>query len=381
MSHYLVIDQGNTLVKTIEKFEGKEVNIFPHVTLFALDVICEAAMSTTVNAQLNVDSDYVLSVKEICRIILDRSLSLFKMFDALYIFSKDYQKEKKALTVVHGYTNSVINRRRQEIEENPVEQPKADDDDGIGSKRRMNCLDLLLQCQADGKPLPQELIREEVDTFMFAGHDTTTSGISFALYVLSKHPDIQEKVFEEVQNVCFEENRPITYNDLQEMKYLEQVIKECLRMYPPATTISRYLTEDVEYDGQILPKGLDLTIIIYALHQNPELYPNPHIFDPERFTTENSRSRSHYAFIPFSAGPRNCIGQRFAMLEIKATVAKIIRNFKLLPAPGHEPKLYVDVILKSDHKSVVNTKNKIDEKFKKISQKNLTKQYVKFIQD
>lgn len=116
------------------------------------------------------------------------------------------------------------------------------------------------------------------------------------------------------------------------MTYLERCLKECLRLYPSVPFIARTLNEDVQTKtGYTLPKNAMIHIHIYDLHRNPQLYPDPEKFDPDRFLLENLKERHPFAYIPFSAGPRNCIGQRFAMLELKSVVCAILKKFFLEP--------------------------------------------------
>ncbi|KAF5277794.1 hypothetical protein FQR65_LT03774 [Abscondita terminalis] len=259
---------------------------------------------------------------------------------------RDYQKEKNALRVLHGLSNTVIKKRREEL---LTQQPSVNSNDNE-LKKRVAFLDLLLTSTVDGQPLSDEAIREEVDTFMFEGHDTTTSGISFALYLLSKHQEIQDRVFGEITEIFGNKDTlQLSYENLQKMKYLDQVVKEVLRMYPSVPLISRLVTEDVVYDGQVIPKGVILILFPYQLHNNPTLFPNPDVFDPERFNPENSKTTNVYSYVPFSAGPRNCIGQKFAMLELKGTITKILHNFKLLPVVEHKIQLYTTAVLMSQN--------------------------------
>ncbi|GJQ82470.1 hypothetical protein Trydic_g14461 [Trypoxylus dichotomus] len=330
--------------KLLKKANGNKFDVYPDVTLCTLDVICETAMGTSVNAQRHSNSVYVKSVQIMNEIIRTRLFSPLKRFDFVYYLSSEYRTEKKALATIHGYTTSVIDKRKKELELNA--NLIADCDNGSG-KKRLAFLDLLLQCELDGKPLTNEEIREEVDTFMFEGHDTTASAIAFSLYCLAENSYVQNQAVEELQEIFTSKDEHITYGHLQQMKYLEKVIKEALRLYPSVPMFGRQLEEDAEFDGEIIPKGVTLTVFPFGMHRNSKLYPDPEKFDPERFTQENQNKRNPFAYVPFSAGPRNCIGQRFAMLEMKTTLSNIIRHFEILPAEGYKPILVPNVILKS----------------------------------
>jgi cytochrome P450 family 4 len=233
------------------------------------------------------------------------------------------------------------------------------EDDDIGIKKKLALLDVLLKATIDGKPLTNAEIAEEVDTFMFEGHDTVTSTISFSLYLLSQHPKAQQKAFEEVSRIVGNNlNDDPTYNQLLEMKYLEYCIKETLRLYPAVPMYGRNLDEDIDLDGKILPAGSNFNIMIYALNKDPAYFKDPEAFIPERFDDSNEKNENPFVFVPFSAGPRNCIGQKFAMLELKSTICNVIRNFELV-AGGIEPKLLMQLTLKSSNGIHVGFKKRV----------------------
>lgn len=140
-----------------------------------------------------------------------------------------YQQEKEAIKIMHNFTNTVINERRKYLQNNNDDMQNAVDE--IGGKRKYAFLDLLLQATVDGRPLDDEGIREEVDTFMFEGHDTTTSGISFCLLNIAKHRDVQEKIYQECREV-FGDKETSKISDLNQLHYLDKVVKESLRLYP-----------------------------------------------------------------------------------------------------------------------------------------------------
>nr|UZE89878.1 cytochrome P450 CYP4XF3 [Chrysoperla zastrowi sillemi] len=205
----------------------------------------------------------------------------------------------------------------------------------LGSKKRIIFLDLLLQStHLSGEPLTDKEIIDEVTNFMFAGHDTTSVQLSLLMYLLCEHPEIQNELYKEQCAILTDINGDPSFKQIQEMNYLERTIKESQRILPCVISFSRKMTADIQLktNNLLLPKGCTASIFVYDVHHNPKIYENPEKFDPDRFLPENIRGRHPYAYIPFSAGPRNCLGQKFALLEMKTVMSNIIRNFKILPA-------------------------------------------------
>lgn len=144
-----------------------------------------------------------------------------------------YRTEKAAVKILHDFTKSVIVSRREQLAIEDKQSSTLEEDDGVGAKKKIALLDLLLKSTIDGKPLSDDDIREEVDTFMFEGHDTTTSAISFAFYNIAKYPEIQQKIYEESRSVLGDDlMKSVTLIQLNELPYLERFIKENLRLYP-----------------------------------------------------------------------------------------------------------------------------------------------------
>uniref|UniRef100_H3CK18 aromatase n=1 Tax=Tetraodon nigroviridis TaxID=99883 RepID=H3CK18_TETNG len=145
------------------------------------------------------------------------------------------------------------------------------------------------------------------DTFMFEGHDTTASGISFILYNLACHPEHQ-KCREEILQVLNGKDT-MDWEDLSKIPYTTMCIKESLRLHPPVPGISRKTTKPITFfDGRTLPAGTRIGTSVFGIHRNATVWENPTVFDPLRFLPENASKRSPHAFVPFAAGPRNCIG-------------------------------------------------------------------------
>ncbi|GMR44909.1 hypothetical protein PMAYCL1PPCAC_15104, partial [Pristionchus mayeri] len=181
----------------------------------------------------------------------------------------------------------------------------------------------------------------EVDTFMFAGHDTTASAIGFTIWFLGQYPEWQKRVLEEIDAVFGGDvMRDPTEADLRQLVYLERCIKESLRLMPPVPIIGRTLTEDLEIEGVTLPKGLLVMVMPLLTHRDPEHFEHSLDYYPDHFLPEKEAARHPYAFIPFSAGPRNCIGQKFALSEEKTLLSWFFRRFSVEsvePYPGNRP--------------------------------------------
>lgn len=268
-------------------------------------------MGTSVKALRNADSEYVQAVKEAANISVRRMFDFVRRTPMFYLTPR-YAKLRKTLKILHGYTDNVIISRRKQLEESGQDNSRleANDENEFGVKKREAFLDLLLKTNINGKALTNLEIREEVDTFMFEGHDTTTSAVSFTLYNLAKYPIVQQKAYEEVISVVGEDPlKSLEFSHLHDLTYLDTVIKETLRLYPSVPIIGRRCVEEVTIEGKTIPAGANIIIGIYFMGRDPEYFDNPLEFKPERFGGETSVEKFNpYKYVPFSAGPRNCIG-------------------------------------------------------------------------
>uniref|UniRef100_A0A8B9W8R4 Thromboxane-A synthase n=1 Tax=Bos mutus grunniens TaxID=30521 RepID=A0A8B9W8R4_BOSMU len=201
------------------------------------------------------------------------------------------------------------------------------------------------------KPLSVDEVVGQAFIFLIAGYEIVTNTLSFATYLLATNPECQEKLLEEVD--CFsKEHLAPEYCSLQEgLPYLDMVIKETLRMYPPAFRFTRVAAQDCEVLGQRIPAGAVLETAVGALHYDPEHWPNPENFNPERFTAEAQQRQRPYTYLPFGAGPRSCLGVRLGLLELKLTLLHILRKFRFEACPETQ------VPLQLESKSALGPKN------------------------
>ncbi|KAF2894152.1 hypothetical protein ILUMI_12021, partial [Ignelater luminosus] len=184
--------------------------------------------------------------------------------------------------------------------------------------------------RSNDKGLTVEEIAAQAFVFFLAGFETSSSTMAFCLYELALNSEVQDNLREEISKTFERYNQNITYEGVMEMKYLDQVVDETLRKYPPVPVIPRVCVEDYQIPNTevIIDKGTRVLISALGLHHDPEYYPNPDTFDPERFNEENKKSIPPFTYIPFGEGPRACIGLRFGLMQTKVGLAFLLKHFR-----------------------------------------------------
>jgi len=213
------------------------------------------------------------------------------------------------------------------------------------SEPRVDLLGMLMGArdEATGEPMSDKLLMEELLTLTLAGHETTANALAFTFYLLSSHPDIARRASEEVASVLG--GREPLLEDLAKMPFTKAVIEEALRLYPPAWVVERIALEADEVNGHSIPKGGIVGVSPYLMHRNPRYFDNPEGFDPERFMKPDA-NRPKLAYMPFGGGPRTCIGNAFAMMELLVIVPMLLQRFQLALVPGFKLELEPSVTLR-----------------------------------
>jgi cytochrome P450 len=178
-----------------------------------------------------------------------------------------------------------------------------------------------------GDTLSDEDIRNDLLIFMLAGHDTTATALTYALWALGHHPGIANRIAAEVAELG---DRELTPDDVSALGYTRQVLNESLRLCPPAAGVGRLALQDIAIDGYRVEEGSIVAVGIQAVHRDPDLWEDPLVFDPERFSPDAVAQRQRWQFVPFAGGPRSCIGEHFALLETTLALATIIRSVEVL---------------------------------------------------
>ncbi|XP_017867898.1 PREDICTED: cytochrome P450 4p1-like [Drosophila arizonae] len=339
--HFNILSQFAEIFKTesfkfVKQFEGKDevsISLSELIPRFTLNSICETAMGIKLDNMAAKGDRYRENFSMIEKRFISRISNPIYWNDTIYrLFGAS--KDKQFLEEVHGFSSAIIAKRRkllaEEIKEKKNDQ-EAIDDIYINKKQRFAMLDTLIFAEKDGL-IDHVGICEEVDTLMFEGFDTTSIGLIFGLMNMSLYQDKQELCYQEISEHIADDFSNLDLNQLSKLKYLECFIKETMRLFPSVPIMSRMAVKETELpNGLILPPGAVTMLHIYGLHRNPKYWSSPEEFQPERFLPENSKDRHTYAFMPFSAGQRNCIGQKYAMLEMKTLLIVVLKKFKVLP--------------------------------------------------
>ncbi|XP_053397274.1 cytochrome P450 4F1-like [Mercenaria mercenaria] len=321
---------------------GERFDVFQNVCLCTLEIILKCAFSYKEDVQNAGDSNpYVKTVNRITDAVTYRILNPIMYYDTIWNMSSVGRQFKKDCEYVHSVAEEIIDKRRDALEETGGSSK---------SSRYVDFLDILLTaCDEEGRGLTRMEIRNEVDTFLFEGHDTTASAISWIMYSLAENPECQQKCQTEIDEILGDkETDDLEWSDLNQLDYVTMCIKEGMRLHSPVASIMRETTQDYDLGDRIAPEGTMVIMNIWMYHHMEKIWGPDHMeFKPERFSKENIDKMDHFQYVPFSAGPRNCIGQNFAMNEEKIVLSKLLRNFTFRLDPDHKVKRNISAVMRT----------------------------------
>ena len=251
---------------------------------------------------------------------------------------------RRAMADLDGVVYSLIDERRKH------------------SRDKGDLISMLLEARDEetGEGMGEKQLRDEVMTLLIAGNETTAVALSWAWWLLGKHPEAEAKLHGELDEVL--SGRAPTFEDLPKLSYTRMLLQEAMRLYPPGWIVSRRNLKDDEIGSYRVPAGTTVLISPYVTHRNPDHWERPEVFDPERFSSERSADRPEFAYLPFGGGPRKCIGEHFAMTEGVLIMATVAKRYSLGLVPGHpvtpeplvtlRPKRGILVILRERNRRV-----------------------------
>lgn len=288
--------------------QDQGVDVYPMMMRLAFDIVTRSLFSTAVSAEKLDLLSHSLSTIQSFLVQQIRQPYLNPWFRLSGQLAKHLELGKAADEVLLG----MIRNRRESGESHE------------------DLLQMLLDARYEdtGEGMSDQQLLEETNILITAGHETTANALSWMFYLLAKHPDKQALLRAELLDVLGDEDP--TFMDLPKLSFTSQVIEESMRLYPPAWVTDRQAAINDSIKGHEVPKGTMVVLAIYALHHDPKFWNEPEIFQPERFAPENRKQmNSNYSYLPFGGGPRLCIGNSFAMMEMQLVLAYYLRKYRI----------------------------------------------------
>lgn len=336
---HTIVSSSNNLIDHLETCTkmGDDIDIRQDLASFTIDVIGSVAFGLECNSFTNTHAEFK-----------KQGLTFFDMTPMLYvkaICSRLFPKLSKKLGMTLGkegpkifFSNAIKNTVEYRAKNNI---------------RRNDFLQILIDMNNETKDQTKKFSFEEMVSnsilFFIAGFDTSSTLMTYTLYELAKNPDVQDKLRAEINAVLKKHNGQVTYEALQEMTYLQKCLYETMRIHPPVISLARICTKDYQLNGTdvTIEKGTAVTISTIGIGRDPEIFPDPMKFDPNRFSPEEIAKRHPYVHLPFGEGPRNCIGLRFGKMQSEIGLVRVLSNFKFTISPktkvplDYKPRLFL----------------------------------------
>ena len=318
---------------------GEVIEVKDIISRYSLDIIMSVAFGITCDSFNNSNNEFrywgkkVFDPKPMWNALLLWAPEIFDLFSVPYtekeitnFFTKMFKD-----TVEHREANSIIRKDFLNLLMQLMKNGYIDADDNTENGNVE---------QTTGNKLTMTEASAQAYVFYLAGFETSSATATFCLYELAKHKDIQDKLHKEICAVI-EKHGDLTYNAVNDMTYLHKVISETMRKYPAVVLLNRICTKETQLENTTfsIPSGTQIVIPVYGLHMNPNIYPEPNKFDPERFSEENIKSRHPYTYLPFGEGPRICIGLRFGLIQTKIAVISVLLKNTVKLAPNTPTEL------------------------------------------
>ncbi|ORZ07157.1 cytochrome P450 [Absidia repens] len=331
---------GHKVFKVVDEANEKPVDVTLLMARYTLDVIGQAGFGFDFDAILHEDSKWVNVYDEINVAIFDPFFFFLPFLDTHFRWLfRDRKRKSELVGQFHAMLLGVIEKKRQVLQEKYNAKIQDNHHDVVDDAEK-DLLTLMLESDYSegGSILTNDEIKSNLNVFFIAGHDTTANTLAFAIHALARDPVIQQKAREEAIRILGDEPYDVlpTYEDIRQLDYLNQVIKETLRFYSPVVSgLPRETAEDTHLVGVHLPKGTPILVDIYNLHHNPQVWNHPETFDPSRFaaggeadqqaSAANSKNGGAMAWSPFYNGQRMCIGMQFSLEEQRVMLSTLCK--------------------------------------------------------
>ncbi|XP_044261300.1 cytochrome P450 4C1-like isoform X2 [Tribolium madens] len=360
------------LANRLDENCGKEsFDVLSKLFSCTFDIACETLADDN-NTILHDKETFLRKLLRIEDLLMIRICSIWFYIDFLWNRSSLCREMNKTCKEVYAIAKQVVKFKKSSLNQNPDDGMDNFYDvvflfllvlDNIHKEKRF--INHLLKLSKTNTEIDETALEDELQTILITASETTALTVGITLITLGIYPEIQEKIDQELDMIFGNDDREPTLEDVNKMEYLERVIKETLRLLSPVPIIARATDRDIKLDSCTIPTGSFVLIPIYLISSKSEFWEEPNKFDPDRFLLENSSNRHRCAFIPFSLGPRNCVGFKFAMMSVKVLLSTILRKYTIKPSEYkklEDVKIIVGIVAKPVSGYKIKLEKKIIEK-------------------
>ncbi|XP_058823450.1 cytochrome P450 4C1-like isoform X1 [Topomyia yanbarensis] len=321
-------EKADLLVKNLECMVGeKPFDILYQASEYMLATSAINSLGLDMDDDSNYKQRYLKNAEQMFTLVMNRILKVWLYPDFIYKLTSSYREEMNRRDMFQGVSKRVFSMRKEARQKSSKSATTAERDE-TNARRPQLFIDKLEDIANKTGILDEDGVIQNLDTFIFASNDTTSAAVAITVLMLAMHPDVQERLFQEVINTV--PGSYIDYDDLSKLAYLEMVIKEAIRLFPIVPAVARLCEKEFQVGDFIIPVNAQIGIPVIKINRNKEVWgEKSEQFDPENFSAENCAKRHPYAYLSFSGGIRNCIGIKYAMIAIKIGLIKLIKSYTL----------------------------------------------------
>uniref|UniRef100_A0A182P4H5 Uncharacterized protein n=1 Tax=Anopheles epiroticus TaxID=199890 RepID=A0A182P4H5_9DIPT len=340
--------------------QPKQFNVYEYISKCTLDMVCATTLGTNMQLQNEQGDEYIAAIERASELLNHRLYKVWLHPEWIYRLTSYYKVQQQCYATAYKMSRRVLALRGDELSEIrnrstvPVEKPNSSQPVDEYRKPQIY-IDQLFRLAKETGVFDERAIRDEIDTIILGGNETSALTLSHVVLMLAIHQDVQQRVYEELVATLGSSFTEVENDQLSRLPYMEMVLKETMRLFPVGPVIARQCTDDLKISNAIIPNGVTVVLGIFNVQRSGKHWgPAADTFDPDNFLPERSTHRHPYCFLPFSAGPRNCIGYKYGLMSMKVMLCRLLAAFRFSTDLTMEQLvLKLDITLKIDNKHMV----------------------------
>uniref|UniRef100_A0A182QJY3 Uncharacterized protein n=1 Tax=Anopheles farauti TaxID=69004 RepID=A0A182QJY3_9DIPT len=355
-------EKSDILVRQLESHDNRSrmFNVYEYIAKCTLDMVCATTLGTNMQLQNEKGDEYIAAIERASELLNHRLYKVWLHPEWIYRLTSYYKTQKQCYATAYKMSRRVLALRSNELSEvrnrTAIKSVSVDEDRPTETYRKPQIyIDQLFRLAKETDVFDERAIRDEIDTIILGGNETSALTLSHVVLMLAIHEDVQQRVYEEMVTVLGDSCTVVENDHLTRLTYMEMVMKETMRLFPVGPVIARQCTGDVKLSNTTIPSGVTVVLGIFNVQRDEKHWgPAAETFNPDNFLPERVQQRHPYCFLPFSAGPRNCIGYRYGLMSMKVMLCHLLAAYRFTTdLTMDQLTLKLDITLKIANKHMV----------------------------